>query len=119
VSGLLTRLRRSSLGVKLAALSGLVTAAVVWVAFWGLNNATRENTRGVFAEQLVRNQRTLEGLQERSAQQMLSTASLIAQAPTFQYSLKTYQVEANRGATPDPAYVREIQDELRQLASNV
>jgi signal transduction histidine kinase/ActR/RegA family two-component response regulator len=73
----------------------------------------------VFAEQLARNQKTLEGLQERSARQMLTTASLIAQAPTFQYSLKTYQVEVNRGAAPDPAYVREIQDQLRQLASNV
>ena len=48
MSGLVTRLRRSSLGVKLAALSGLVTAAVVWVAFWGLNNATRaEHARRV------------------------------------------------------------------------
>ena len=115
----LARLRRSSLGVKLAALSGVVTAAVVWIAFVGLNNATRENTRLVYAEQLARNQQTLENLEERAARQMLTTASLIAQAPTFQYSLKTYQVEANRGATPDPAYVREIHDALRQLASNV
>jgi signal transduction histidine kinase/ActR/RegA family two-component response regulator len=115
----LTRLRRSSLGVKLAALSALVTAAVVWMAFWGLGNATRDNTRDVFAEQLVRNQQTLEGLQERSARQMLTTASLIAQAPNFQYSLKQYQAEVNRGATPDPEYVVEIQGELRQLAANV
>ena len=91
----------------------------MWVAFWGLNNATRDNTRAVFADQLARNQQTLERLQERNARQMLNTASLIAQAPTFQYSLKTYELEANRGTTPDPAYVREIQDALRQLASNV
>ena len=115
----LTRLRQSSLGVKLAVLSAVVTAAVVWMAFWGLGNATRDNTRDVFADQLVRNQQTLERLQERSANQMLTTAALIAQAPTFQYSLKQYQVEVNRGGTPDPAYVVEIQGELRQLASNV
>ena len=115
----LTRVRQSSLGVKLAVLSAVVTAAVVWMAFWGLGNATRDNTRDVFADQLVRNQQTLERLQERSANQMLTTAALIAQAPTFQYSLKQYQAEVNRGGAPDPAYVREIQDELRQLASNV
>jgi signal transduction histidine kinase/ActR/RegA family two-component response regulator len=115
----LARLRRSSLGVKLAVLSSVVTAAVVWMAFWGLSNSTRDSTREVFADQLARNQQTLEGLQERSANQMLTTAALIAQAPNFQYSLKQYQAEVNRGAPPDPAYVVEIQDELRQLAANV
>jgi signal transduction histidine kinase/ActR/RegA family two-component response regulator len=115
----LGRLRRSSLGAKLAVLSSVVTAAVVWMAFWGLTSATRDSTREVFAEQLARNQQTLEGLQERSANQMLTTASLIAQAPNFQYSLKQYQAEVNRGATPDQAYVVEIQTELRQLAANV
>jgi len=117
-AGPLGRLRRSSLGVKLAALSAAVTAAVVWLAFWGLSVEARNNTTDVFAEQLVRNQQTLMRLQERSARQMLMTASLISQAPNFQYSLKTYQVEANRG-TPDPRYVGEIQGELRQLAGNV
>src|SRR5262249_36388322 len=90
VMGIVARLRQSSLGAKLAVLSALVTAAVVWMAFWGLNNATRQNTRDVYAEQLARNQQTLEGLQERSARAMLNTASLISQAPTFQYSLKTF-----------------------------
>jgi len=117
--GIVARLRRISLGAKLAVLSALVTTAVVWMAFWGLDNATRQNTRDVFAEQLARNQQTLEGLQERNAREMLNTATLISQAPTFQYSLKTFQIETSRGATPDPLYVRMIQDELRQRAGNV
>ena len=115
----LARLRRSSLAVKLAALGGLVTAAVVWMAFWGLGRATRDNTRNVFADQLARDQKTLQGLQERSANQMLTTAALISQAPDFQYSLKQYQAEVNRGSTPDPAYAVEIQSELRRSAANL
>ena len=50
---------------------------------------------------------------------MLRTARLISKAPTFQYSLKTFQLEANRGTAPSAAYVREIQDQLGQLALDV
>jgi signal transduction histidine kinase/ActR/RegA family two-component response regulator len=113
------RLRRSSLSVKLAALGAAVTAAVVVVTFWGLGLETRRNTERVFTSQLERNQRTLHQLQDRSMLAMLATARLISRAPTFQYSLKTFQLEANRGAPPSAAYVREIQDQLGQLAFDV
>ena len=68
---LLGRLRRSSLSVKLAALGAVVTAAVVFAAFWGLSVETRQNTERVFTGQLERNQHTLQQLQERSARTML------------------------------------------------
>ena len=116
---LLARLRRSSLSVKLAALGAAVTAAVVVVTFWGLSVETRRNTERVFTRQLERNQRTLHQLQDRNTREMLVTARLISKAPNFQYTLKTFQLEANRGAAPSAAYVREIQDQLGQLAFDV
>ena len=119
VASLRRRTRRSSLGLKLAALGGTVTALVVWVAFWALSVQIRANTRDSFAHELSRNQRTLQHLQTRNASQLLFGASLIAQSPSFQYSLKTYQVEASAGQRPDPRLVREIEEELQRLAQNV
>jgi signal transduction histidine kinase/ActR/RegA family two-component response regulator len=112
------RLRAASLSVKLAALGATVTAAVVWAAFWGLSVETRANTTQVFTRQLERNQRTLRLLQERNARQLLFTASLVSQAPNFQYSLKQFQAEANRGATPAPQYAREIDGHAQRLVQN-
>ncbi|HEY4305866.1 MAG TPA: ATP-binding protein [Gemmatimonadaceae bacterium] len=110
--------RRSSLSIKLAALGATVTGAVVVAAFWGLSVKTRNNTREVFAAQLTRNQQTLENLQERTRNQLLFTVSLIAEGPAFQYSLKQFQVEANRGTVPDPTYVVEMQRHLDQLSES-
>jgi signal transduction histidine kinase/CheY-like chemotaxis protein len=110
--------RRRSLSVKLAALGATVTAAVVLAAFWGLSVQTRTNTREVFTAQLARNQQTLKNLQDRTRQQLLFTVSLVSEGPAFQYSLKQFQVEANRGAIPDPAYVLEMQRHLDRLAEN-
>jgi signal transduction histidine kinase/ActR/RegA family two-component response regulator len=107
--------RRRTLSVKLAALGATVTAAIVVAAFWGLGVQTRKNARTVFAERLSRTQRTLTGLQARTRDELLFTAALLTEGPAFQYSLKQFQVEANRGATPDPAYVLEIQRHLDQL----
>jgi signal transduction histidine kinase/CheY-like chemotaxis protein len=110
--------RRLSLTVKLAALGAAVTGAVVVAAFWGLSVQTRTNTRQVFAAQLARNQQTLENLQQRTRDQLRFTISLISEGPAFQYSLKQFQVEANRGAIPDPAYVLEMQRHLDRLAES-
>ena len=110
--------RRSSLSIKLAALGATVTGAVVVAAFWGLSVQTRNNTREVFAAQLARTQQTLENLQERTRQQLRFTVSLAAEGPAFQYSLKQFQVEANRGTVPDPTYVLEMQRHLDELGKN-
>jgi signal transduction histidine kinase/CheY-like chemotaxis protein len=115
---LLTRLREAPLTAKLAVLGAVVTATVLWGTFWGLSVETRNNTEQVFTQQLERNQRTLRLLQDRRARQLLFTASLVSQAPAFQYSLKSFQVEANRGTTPDPKYVLEIDDHAKRLVQN-
>jgi len=115
---LLSRLREAPLTAKLAALGAVVTAIVMWAAFWGLSVETRNNTEQVFTQQLERNLRTLRLLQDRRARQLLFTASLVSQAPAFQYSLKSFQVEANRGTTPDPKYVLEIDDHAKRLVQN-
>jgi len=117
-AGWLAPFRRLSLSVKLAALGAAVTGAVVLATFWGLSVQTRNNTREVFAAQLTRNQQTLQNLQERTRNQLLFTVSLVSEGPAFQYSLKQFQVEANRGAVPDPAYVYEMQRHLDRLAGN-
>jgi signal transduction histidine kinase len=119
VAVLRRRVRRSSLGFKLGALSAAVMAAVVGGVFWALSLHIRTNTTRIFAEQLARNQHTLQQLQARTAAQWLFAASLASQSPAFQYSLKTYQVEANAGQRPKPALVREIEDELQPLAHTV
>ncbi|MEP6494844.1 MAG: ATP-binding protein [bacterium] len=119
VASLRRRTRRSSLGLKLAALGGAVTALVVWIAFWALSVQIRANTRDSFANELSRNQRTLQHLQTRNASQLLFGASLIAQSPSFLYSLKTYQVEVSAGQRPDERLVIEIEEELGRLSQVV
>ena len=69
----IARVRRSSLRVKLAALGATVTAAVLGLALLALSEEVRSNTRTVFGEQLVRNQRTIQQLQARDRQQLAGT----------------------------------------------
>ncbi|HEX3868710.1 MAG TPA: ATP-binding protein, partial [Gemmatimonadaceae bacterium] len=113
------RLRRTSLGIKLAVLGAVVIATVITAAFIGLGVQIRGVTRDLLVDQLAYNQRTLQELQRRNANQLLFAASLATQSPQFQYSLKTYQVEANAGQRPNAALAREIQEELRQLAGSL
>ncbi len=113
------RLRRSSLGIKLAVLGAAVIATVIAAAFLALGVQIRGATRGLLVDELSRNQRILQELQKRNANRLLFAASLAAQAPQFQYSLKTYQVETNAGQRPDAGLVREIEEELRRLAGSV
>src|SRR5947209_771790 len=104
----LAAVRRWSLSAKLVVLGAAVTAAVVSIAFSALEAEIRANTRDVLTAQLARNQRTLQQLQLRDAQQLLFTASLIAQTPRFEAALNTYQVEANAGGTQRGAYVKTV-----------
>ncbi len=119
VASIQSRLRRSSLGIKLAVLGTVVIAAVIVAAFVGLSIRIRGVTRDLLIDQLAHNQRTLLEVQRRNANQLLFAASLASQAPAFQYSLKSYQLETNSGQPADARYIREIQDELRQMAANV
>jgi len=95
----LSRLRRTSLSLKLAALGAAVTATVLGLSLLALNEEVRTNTRNVFAEQLARNQRTIQQLQAHDRQQLLFAASVIAAVPQFEAAMSTFQLERN---TRDP-----------------
>jgi C4-dicarboxylate-specific signal transduction histidine kinase len=115
----LAPLRRSSLGIKLAALGAVVTAAVVTVAFWGLGIEIRNTTRQSFAAELSRNQRTLQQLEAYDASQLLFAASLITETPSLQYDLSIYRVEANAGGRPRTDLVNTMERELRERLRSV
>src|SRR4029079_5520300 len=123
MSRLLSPLRRSSLGIKLAALGAVVTAAVVTVAFLGLGVEIRKETRQSFAAELSRNQRTLQQLEAYDASQLLFAASLITETPSLQYDLSIYRVEANAGGRPRIDLLntmeRELQERLRSVGNDL
>ena len=112
-------LRRSSLGIKLAALGAVVTALVVTAAFFGLALEIRDATRKLFAEELARNQRTLQQLEAYDASQLLFAASLITETPSLQYDLSIYRVEANAGGRPRTDLVNTMERELRERLRSV
>ena len=116
---LLSPLRRSSLGVKLAALGAAVTAAVVTVAFWGLAVKIRDATRQSFTAELSRNQRTLQQLEAYDASQLLFAASLITETPSLQYDLSIYRVEANAGGPQRTDLLNTMERELRERLRSV
>ena len=119
MSRLLSPLRRSSLGIKLAALGAVVTAAVVTVAFLGLGVEIRKETRQSFAAELSRNQRTLQQLEAYDASQLLFAASLITETPSLQYDLSIYRVEANAGGRARTDLVNTMERELRERLHSV
>src|SRR4029078_9297152 len=112
-------LRRSSLGIKLAALGAVVTATVIAVAFWGLAVEIRKATRSSFEDELSRNQRTLQQLEAYDASQLLFAASLITETPSLQYDLSIYRVEANAGGRPRIDLLNTMESELQERLSSV
>ena len=116
---MLSPLRRSSLGIKLAALGAAVTAAVVTVAFWGLAVEIRKATQQSFAAELSRNQRTLQQLEAYDASQLLFAASLITETPSLQYDLSIYRVEANAGGRQRTDLMNTMERELRERLRSV
>jgi len=115
----LSPLRRTSLGIKLAALGAVVTAAVITIAFWGLAVEIRKETRQSFVAELSRNQRTLQQLEAYDASQLLFAASLITETPSLQYDLSIYRVEANAGGRARTDLVNTMERELRERLRSV
>jgi signal transduction histidine kinase/DNA-binding response OmpR family regulator len=112
-TSLRVRIRRSSLGVKLAVFGAGVTTVIVVAAFSALNVGIRGSTRDLIASQLTRDQRTLQLLQSRDASQLLSEAGFITQTPSFQYDLSIYKVEKNSTGNARVDLVNTLEDELR------
>jgi signal transduction histidine kinase len=111
--GLLARFRRTSLTVKLTTLGAVVTALVVFGAFWALSVQTRRSARALFAAQLNRHQTTLLRLQRQNLDQVVASAGL-AQNPTLRSALQTYRVESGLGGA-NPQLVRTVELELQRL----
>jgi signal transduction histidine kinase len=112
--GLLTQFRRTSLTVKLTALGAVVTALVVFGAFWALSVQTRRSARALFAEELTRHQTTLLRLQRQNLNQVIASAGVMTQTPTLRSALQTYRVESDLGDA-NPQLVRTVEAELERL----
>jgi hypothetical protein len=93
------RLRASPLGVKLALLSALVTAAVVAVTFLALRASAGSDVRQAFIAELEASQRGLQQLQDRDLRLLLATSSVVSTSAALR--------RAPDGAETAPACRRE------------
>src|SRR5919201_365998 len=117
--GLVVRIRRTSLTVKLTVVGAVATAAVVLSAFLALVVEARVSTRRYFAHELSRHQRTLLQLQKQNLTQLTSAAAIITQSPTLRSALATYRGETTFGGKPRPDLVRTVERELANLVGRV
>ncbi len=115
----LTRLRRSALSVKLAALGAVVTAVVVFLAFLALSVEIRSSTERSLSAELLRNQKTLQQIEARDASQLVFAAGLVTQTPSFQYDLSIYRVEKNTAGRTRTDLVNTMEDELNARVRRV
>jgi signal transduction histidine kinase/CheY-like chemotaxis protein len=86
--------RRSSLTVKLTALTALVTAAVVLAAFWALSIQTRRSATALFETQLARYQESLVGLRRQNLAGLVASTAVFTQSPTLRSAMLTYRAES-------------------------
>ena len=110
-----TRLRASPLGVKLALLSALVTAAVVAVTFLALRASAGSDVRHAFVAELEESQRGLQQLQDRDLHLLIATSSVVSTSPTLRAALQTGRVETNAGLPARPDLLATIQREVERL----
>ena len=113
--GLGARFRRTSLTVKLTTLGAVVTALVVFGAFWALSVQTRRSARALFAAELNRHQTTLLRLQRQNLNQVVASAGVMTQTSTLRSALQTYRVETELGGGSNPQLVRTVELELERL----
>ncbi len=117
--GIRRMVARSSLQVRLAALSALLAAMVMIVTFSVLSVQVRQNTQQLFARELIHNGRTLVALQHESRRQLVLTASLIAESPTLHSAISTYRSEQLSGSATGDILTNTVQNEVRRLGANL
>jgi hypothetical protein len=88
-------LARARLSIKLALLTGAMTAVVVAGALWILSVETRASARRITTDEVSRSQRTVLALQHRAMDQLSLTAALVTQRANVGYALSTYRLERN------------------------
>src|SRR3954468_13691570 len=112
-----TRLRQTSLAVRITVVGAFVTATAIAMALWALNAETRAGTRRVFAAQLSRQQRALLNLQQQNLRTLISSAAIISESPTLRSAMETYRVEQNSGGALRKDLVRTVERELANLVT--
>src|SRR5260221_4655772 len=117
--GIRRMVARSSLQVRLAALSALLAAMVMIVTFSVLSVQVRQNTQQLFARELIHNGRTLVALQHESRRQLVLTASLIAESPTLHSAISTYRSEQLWASATGDILTNPVQNEVGRLGANL
>src|SRR2546423_599387 len=113
------RLRRTRLGVRLAVLSAVLAAAVIFGTFAALSVQVRSSTRQLFADELSRNQRTLVALQTENRRRLVLTAALLAESPNLRSAMSTFRVEHDAGRIGRPDLANTVQRELERLGHDL
>jgi signal transduction histidine kinase/ActR/RegA family two-component response regulator len=112
-------MQRLGLGIKLALLSALVTAAVVAVAFLGLRARASADVRRAFVGELEASQRGVQELQDRDLRLLLATSSVVSTSPTLRAALQTWRLETGAGLPARPDLLATIQRELERIFSDL
>ena len=112
-------MERLGLGLKLALLSALVTAAVVAVAFLALRARAGGDVRHAFVTELEASQRGVQQLQDGELRLLLATSSVVSTSPTLRAALQTWRLETNAGLAARPDLLATIQREVERISADV
>jgi signal transduction histidine kinase/CheY-like chemotaxis protein len=107
------------LRARLVGFSVLLTVVAVAASFLAVSFEIRRQTRRLLEDTLARHQRTAVGLQTRSLEQILRTASLMAENPTLRAAMETYRSESGSGANDRRDLLRTIDTEAGKLAAEL
>ena len=114
------------LGVQLALLSAVATAAVIAATFALLSVKTRATTSALIADEVGRGQQTMLALQQRRGRQSVAAAALMAANPNLRSAIATTRVEGALGVEPSTSspggradVVRTVRRELERLAPDL
>jgi signal transduction histidine kinase/ActR/RegA family two-component response regulator len=105
-------LRPLPLRTKLVLAGTLVTLLAVAAAFGVLSLELRRQARSHLTEILAGNQKTLVGLQERNAGELLWTSRLMTESPTLRAAMETYRAEVSDETPGRADLLKTIQTEL-------
>ena len=110
-----TRLRASPLGLKLALLSALVTAAVVAVTFLALRASAAPMCAMRSSPSSRRVNAGCSGCRIAICHLLIATSSVVSTSPTLRAALQTGRVETNAGLPARPDLLATIQREVERL----
>ncbi len=79
----------------------------------------RDSTERLLTEQLGRNQHTLATLQRNDRQQLVLTATLLAESPSLRSAIATYRVERQSGQGDRADLAQTVERELVRLGSDL